>query len=187
MTPESWLIVTVAAAFLLLGIACSPLAWVALHHRRLRSEERLEGRWRELAAQVRSLEGRLAQSDEFRHVQSPNGEPAPTHAKPSRRPGSFWPTNGARREHTLPAVAKPPEEPAMIAVPNLAGVPNDREASVSGLTERYAAIWTLADHGSSRDVIARATGQPIGQIDLILGLRRQIDGTRTTIPHAPHV
>ena len=34
MAPESWLIVTVAAAFLLLGIAASPLAWVALMHRR---------------------------------------------------------------------------------------------------------------------------------------------------------
>jgi hypothetical protein len=35
-------------------------------------------------------------------------------------------------------------------------------------------------------VIAKATGQPIGQIELILGLRRHIDGSRTTIPHAPH-
>ena len=36
MAPESWLVVTVAAAFLLLGIAASPLAWVALLHRRSR-------------------------------------------------------------------------------------------------------------------------------------------------------
>jgi hypothetical protein len=75
----------------------------------------------------------------------------------------------------------------MIAVPNLAAPPGDREASVSGLAQRYAAIWTLADNGGSPEVIARATGQPRGQIDLILGLRRQVDGTRTTIPHAPHV
>jgi hypothetical protein len=57
---------------------------------------------------------------------------------------------------------------------------------VSGLTQRYAAIWTLADNGGSPEVIARATGQPRGQIDLILGLRRQVDANRTTIPHAPH-
>jgi hypothetical protein len=34
--------------------------------------------------------------------------------------------------------------------------------------------------------MARASGQPMGQIELILGLRRQIDGTSTSIPHAPH-
>jgi len=186
MTPESWFVVTVAAAFLLLGIACSPLAWVALHHRRSRSEQLTEGRWHELAAQVRSLEARLAKSDAFRQAQTGNEEPSPSHVTPSRRPGASRPLNGARREHTLATTADTTLEPALIAIPNLAGAPTDREASVSGLTERYAAIWTLADSGGSPEVIARATGQPIGQIDLILGLRRQIDGTRTTRPHAPH-
>jgi len=94
--------------------------------------------------------------------------------------------NGGWREHPLATAADSSLEPALIAVPSLAGSPTDREASVSGLTERYAAIWTLAESGGSPEVIARATGQPIGQINLILGLRRQIDGTRTTIPHGPH-
>jgi len=186
MTPESWFVVTVASAFLLLGIACSPLAWVALHHRRSRSEQHIEGRWNELAGQVRSLEARLAQSEAFRQAHAGNGESTLSHAIPSRRPGTSRPLNGAWREHTLGPVADDPLEPALIAVPSLAGAPNEREASVSGLTERYAAIWTLAENGGSPEVIARATGQPIGQINLILGLRRQIDGTRTTIPHAPH-
>ncbi len=186
MTPESWFVVTVAAAFLLLGIACSPLAWVALHHRRSRSEQRMEGRWNELSGQVRSLEARLAQSEAFRRAHMGNGQAAAEQAMPSRRPGSSRPSNGAWREHSRGTAADAPLEPALIAVPSLAGAPNDREASVSGLTERYAAIWTLAENGGSPEVIARATGQPIGQIDLILGLRRQIDGTRTTIPHAPH-
>ena len=74
----------------------------------------------------------------------------------------------------------------LIEVPNLASTSSDREATLSGLTQRYAAIWTLADTGASPEVIARATGQPVGQIELILGLRRQIDGARTTIPHARH-
>jgi hypothetical protein len=86
--------------------------------------------------------------------------------------------------------ANPPlleDEETLIAVPNLATTPaNDRDAAVNGLTQRYSAIWTLADQGASAEVIARATGQPIGQIELILGLRRQIDGNRTAIPHAPH-
>ena len=56
MPPESWLVLTVAAAFLLLGIAGSPLAWALLHHRRSRSEQLMEQRWRKLADQVRALE-----------------------------------------------------------------------------------------------------------------------------------
>ena len=81
-----------------------------------------------------------------------------------------------------------PDEPRLIAIPNLASTASDREATLSSLNQRYAAIWTLADTGASPDVIARATGQPIGQIELILGLRRQIDGARpnTTISHARH-
>ncbi len=77
-------------------------------------------------------------------------------------------------------------EPPLIAVPRLDPATGDRDAAISGLTERYAAIWALADNGAKPDVIARATGQPIGQIELILGLRRQIDGHRTTISHASH-
>ena len=76
----------------------------------------------------------------------------------------------------------------MISVPDLAAGPEDREPSSNSLSQRYAAIWTLADQGATPEVIAKATGQPIGQIELILGLRRHIDGSsRTTIPHAPHV
>ena len=57
---------------------------------------------------------------------------------------------------------------------------------VSVLKERYAAIWALADSGATLEQMARSSGQPVGQIELILGLRRQIDGNSTTIPHAPH-
>ena len=44
MAQETWLVVAVAAAFLLLGIAASPLAWVALLHRRSRAERENERR-----------------------------------------------------------------------------------------------------------------------------------------------
>jgi hypothetical protein len=186
MTPESWSVVTVAAAFLLVGIACSPLAWVALHNQRSRTHEHIERRLLELVVQVGSLEARLGQSDGFKQARTGNGEPAPSRAMGSWRSAASQPSNGARRENTPATATDSPLEPALIAVPILAGAPNDREASVSGLTERYAAIWALADNGGSPEVIARATGQPIGQIDLILGLRRQIDGARTIIPHAAH-
>ena len=76
-------------------------------------------------------------------------------------------------------------EPRLITVPKLSAA-QDRQAMHNGLSQRYAAIWELAESGASPDAIARATGQPIGQIELILGLRRQMDVSRTNIPHASH-
>lgn len=38
---------------------------------------------------------------------------------------------------------------------------------------RFGLIWEMADEGRGDDEIARATGYPIGQIELILGLRRR--------------
>jgi hypothetical protein len=170
MTPELWLVVTVAAAFLLLGVAGSPLAWALLHQRRSRSEQLMEERWRKLADQVRALENRQAAYESIRP-----GNSEMQSLKRSDPPGGRGSVR-ADRAH----------DPALIAVPNLEGAPNDRDVTVSGLRERFAAIWALADTGGTPEVIARATGQPIGQIELILGLRRQIDGPRTIFSHAPH-
>ena len=50
-----------------------------------------------------------------------------------------------------------------------------REAN-SALARRFGPIWELADKGRSPGAIARETGQPIGQVELILGLRRPSDG-----------
>jgi hypothetical protein len=187
MTPESWLVVTVAAAFLLVGVAVSPLAWMALQHRRSQLEARMEVRWLELTDKVRALEERLTESRVLSPgIRTGNGELAPSHAAAQRRHGGSRSGNGTRQEHAHVAERDAHLEPALIAVPSLAAAPNHSEESVSGLTDRFAAIWTLAENGDSPEEIAQATGQPIGQIDLILGLRRQIDRARTTIPHSPH-
>jgi hypothetical protein len=170
MPPESWLVVTVAAAFLLLGIAGSPLAWALLLQQRSRSEQLMEQKWRELADQVQALENRQMQHESIKPV-FPEMRSLARADSPERR--------GSVRADGM-------HEPALIAVPNLEGEAPDRDINVSALKERYAAIWALADSGSKPDIIARATGQPIGQIELILGLRRQIDGTRTIFSHAPH-
>jgi hypothetical protein len=170
MPPESWLVMTVAAAFLLLGVAGSPLALALLHHRGSRSEQLAELRWRKLADQVRALEDRFVQLESIK----PN-EPRTHRSSRDHSPGR----RGSIRADRM-------HEPALIAVPNLEGEPHDRNVTSSALKERYAAIWALADTGATPDVIARATGQPIGQIELIFGLRRQIDDTRTLLSHAPH-
>ena len=186
MTMESWFVLTIAAAFLLLGIAGSPLAWVALHHRKSQLEKLMEKRWNELYAEIRRLEGRLAQVEyvglsangKRELATSENGSNG--RSLPNRPFLSSWRRNAETR------VEPQEDHTSLIAVPDLAGLPEDRDPSSNPLSQRYAAIWTLADQGASPEVIAKATGQPIGQIELILGLRRHIDGSRTTIPHAPH-
>ena len=75
MSIESWFVLTVAAAFLLLGIACSPLAWIALQHRKSQLEKLMEERWNELSAELRRLEGRLALAEAAGQAGSGKREP----------------------------------------------------------------------------------------------------------------
>jgi hypothetical protein len=71
-------------------------------------------------------------------------------------------------------------KPTLIAIPSLVGTSGDEAPMVAeAMNRRYAAIWELADNGASAETIARATGQPIGEIDVILGLRRTIQPVRT--------
>jgi hypothetical protein len=198
MPPESWLVLTVAAAFLLLGVAGSPLAWAFLYQRRSRFEQLMERTSRNLSHELHALSERLTQletksatrskpsdltrtsavggqslahtADGFERAEGAMARPAPYSLSGGR---------GAIRNATA-------HEPTLIAVPNLEDAPGNREVTAGALKERYAAIWTLADKGASVDVIARATGQPVGQIELILALRRRIDETKSISAHAPH-
>ncbi|MGO9468388.1 MAG: hypothetical protein ACLQIB_13420 [Isosphaeraceae bacterium] len=183
MMPETWTLILAAAAFLLLGIAVSPLAWVALRHRRSRCEQELDRRWRETVDRLGALEARIAQIDatsqDHAAIDKQSAESIVPH-------GPHWPRLlHARPERGEKARVESMPAPTLIAVPSLAPPPSEREASINGISQRYAAIWSLADSGASTEVIARATGQPIGQIELILGLRRQIDASRTKVSHEP--
>jgi hypothetical protein len=185
MAQETWLVVAVAAGFLLMGIAASPLGWVAILHRRTRADRESERAGQDLRAQLRGLrirlercEAALADRAEGRDAEHQGSAGLRSSRGPSRSAARAGGRVGVR---TLDR----PGEPRLIAVPNLAAA-QDRQAMHGGLSQRYAAIWDLADSGASPDVIARATGQPIGQIELILGLRRQYDASRTSIPHASH-
>jgi len=186
MPPESWFVLTVAAASLLPGVACPLVAWLAFKRRPARLEQYVERRFVELTHQFQALEARLERFEDIGKTSSGEGEPVHSQTSRPRWSGPSWPTTGTQQRHEPATTRVDGSEPPLIAVPNLAAAANDRDVVVNGLTQRYAAIWSLAASGSSAEVIARATGQPIGQIELILGLRRQIDGTRTTIPHAPH-
>jgi len=65
-------------------------------------------------------------------------------------------------------------EPTLIAVPNLAAPPSPASEAASGLGRRFGDVWALVDAGVPAEVVARETGYPIGQVELILGLRRQV-------------
>ena len=186
MAQETWLVVAVGAGFLLLGIAVSPLGWVALLHRRSRADRESDRRFQELGEQFQGLRNRV---DRFEStLRDLRAEVVTSDLFPSnvpQMPGPSGPiSRRAAARHGGPAVGGV-DESKLITVPKLSTVP-DRQSMHNGLSQRYAAIWELAESGSTPDAIARATGQPIGQIELILGLRRQMDATRTNIPHASH-
>ena len=186
MTQETWLVVAVGAGFLLMGIAASPLGWVAVLHRRQRSAREGERGIRELGEQLRSLRARLELCEASLNASRGGGAstdwPSPGEIIAFRRPVT---PGRSRPRQSAGTVLDEVGGATLITVPKLAAA-QDRQAAQDGLSQRYAAIWDLARKGASPDVIARATGQPIGQIELILGLRRQLDANRTNIPHASH-
>jgi hypothetical protein len=177
MAQETWLLVAAGAGFLLLGIAASPLAWVAILNRRSQAERESARRFGELGDQLGALRARVERCEATIRTlreEGTGGEgPLSIGAKPSVPSGPV-----ARRRfgrHDGPSLDGV-KEPKLITVPKLTAI-QDRQAMIGGLSHRYAAIWELAEGGASADAIARATGQPIGQIELILGLRRRIDAS----------
>jgi len=64
--------------------------------------------------------------------------------------------------------------PTLIAVPNLAAPPSMASEAAAELDRRFGAVWAMADAGMPAQAIGRETGHPIGQVELILNLRRQI-------------
>lgn len=62
--------------------------------------------------------------------------------------------------------------PILIEVPDLAAMTPETIEVPPEFAERFGGIWDLADSGATAEAIARATGQPIGRIELILALRR---------------
>lgn len=70
--------------------------------------------------------------------------------------------------------------PTLIAVPDLATMTRPSAEAALELVRRFGPIWDLADSGASAEAIARVTEQPIGQVELILGLRRSRGGETTS-------
>lgn len=67
--------------------------------------------------------------------------------------------------------------PTLISVPDLTARPTDAPLAATELAERFGTIWERAERGEPAEAIARAIGQPIGQVELVLGLRRRLAST----------
>ncbi len=122
-----------------------------------RARPEIARRLDELAARHRALEARLDRIE------------ATTGAAIARAPDPTGPRPGRRADRGGASV---PGGPTLIAVPNLAAPPSAASEAASELDRRFGAVWALADSGASAEAVARATGYPIGQVELILGLRQ---------------
>jgi hypothetical protein len=151
--PITLLVLTSLTTLVLLGSQ-------ALQHRRFRGDatRRMEA----IEVRLDTFERTLASL--AREGSPPSTRPVPVpQVKPSEG------RHGFKRSTTnrIDSVAAPGR--TLIAVPDLT-VPTSSNPS-DDLARRYGSIWDLAEAGASPESIARDTGQPIGQVELILGLR----------------
>ena len=116
--------------------------------------DEMAGRLDELAGRNRALEARLAR------IEASTTEAALVIASD---PG------GPRVGRRVDRVSS-----TLIAVPNLAAPASPASEAAAELARRFGAIWAMADAGEPVEAIARETGHPIGQVELILGLRRRL-------------
>jgi hypothetical protein len=149
--------------------------------------------WMRLRA-IETAHSRAIESQE-RRLQTPEG---PAHAATAQHADHEPAPLTAARRHPGPPVVRlagstlraDPAEPSAVSGPTLIAVPKLSATTPSHATAtvtrelglRFGPIWELADAGETADSIARSTGQPVGQIELILALRRQAtsvaDGSR---------
>ncbi len=114
----------------------------------------------ELAGRHRALEARLAR------VEASATEAAIAIASDSTR------LRTARRVD--PGDLATSGGPTLISVPNLAAPPAAPSEAAAELDRRFGGVWAMADSGAAIEAIARESGYPIGQVELILGLRRRL-------------
>jgi hypothetical protein len=166
---------------LLFSMAAMGVITVALLRKldllRVHSERRLD----ELNSRLNLIESRL---DSFTGGTAKPPPPrdgilGPELVGPGRSGGASFP----RPRPFEPSV--PPGGPPLIAVPNLAAEEDEPDLQAeSELVKRHAEVWPLAAAGMPPAEISRQTGQPIGQVELIVGLYRRLHASRGRIDHA---
>lgn len=135
--------------------------------RRARQSAEIARRVEDLARRQRELEALVAKLEKAHPARSFKPEPAELKGLEETVPRT------SRRVDQ--AVANAVAGPTLIAIPNMSA-PQHMGASVANaeLGRKFRAVWELADAGTPAETIAKRTGQPIGQVELIMGLRRQM-------------
>jgi nicotinamide mononucleotide (NMN) deamidase PncC len=122
-----------------------------------------------LAARLRTLEQLLAR------LESEAGGAGAAEVRPGRG-AAVAKRKGFSLAAEMPKAHEDGVGPTLIAVPDLAEASHSSPAPAAAeLGQRFGTIWELATTGASAEQIARRTGQPVGQVELILGLRRQLE------------
>jgi hypothetical protein len=158
LSPEMAVIVSLAVLLAIISAVAGAMWW----RTRAVGLVRVAQLARELAERQRALEKLIERWEQGRGRDLPGGS----------HPGG--PRAAAAIHRFDPPQPTAVARPTLITVPDLAasrGAAPAAEASAE-LARRYGAIWEMADRGLTCDAIARATGQPIGEIELVLGLRR---------------
>jgi hypothetical protein len=157
---ELWLSASLACNFLLVLLSTSSCLFLIRRLDRIvRARDTSEQRVIQLTFELRRLEQRVAQID----------------------------TRGADARAEPPTTLKAPEPaPSLIAVPSLSYHVDTEEADedAASLAEKHGDVWALVEAGRELAEIAEATGRPIGQVELIAGLYRQYQRSRTAGDHA---
>jgi hypothetical protein len=167
MFEVSWLpAASLLAALALFFLATTGLVAWALFRRFETLRGSVDLRLDELSRRMRLIEGEKI--DAPRSDRLPRPSPPPPHS-------AF---QAGDRESTRMG-------PTLIAIPDLAEPSQAADPQVeSDLSARHAEVWALAATGASPEEIARQTGQPVGQVELIVGLYRQVRSSKGPVEHA---
>jgi hypothetical protein len=158
---ETALVVTLALMLVIVSAIAGALGWQS----RSRSRPGIDLVLHELAERLRRLDALLARLEVLDPVQPPSTEPEPHRPAVEPRPSATLRFD--RAAQAIPG-------PTLIAVPDLSANAVEPSPASAELGRRFGAIWDLADAGESTETVASRTGYPIGQVELILGLRRQL-------------
>ena len=182
MPPALWSLMplfTVVAGLACLAVAVTLWMLATRQMKTIRSET--EQRLQMLVQRLLAIESRINELENHGRRAPDDHEEPPGHAvkgesKQGRRTQSFL---DGREDQAAR------NEPILIAIPDLGAVEEESdERAGSELGERHGEAWTLAAAGVPPEEIARQTGQPIGQIELIVGLYRRLHSSRGSIDHA---
>ncbi len=164
MTPA---LLATAFATLALALAASSAACMVLWRRNADLRKALRA----------SAPGPMATAVPDRPIESRRpGEPRRDRGEGSR-PGPIAPPSGGPKAGRTAARSAPPAGgPTLISVPSLASpaASSSPSEAAAELDRRFGGVWALADSGAPAEAVARRTGYPVGQVELILGLRRQL-------------